>query len=84
MAQLDEQIEISGHGEFGAMVLTPSRRIRTTPFTAQNIAAGAQAYTVYNHMLLPTTFQSVEDDYWHLLSYVQLWDVSAQRQVEVA
>ncbi|MGI9425637.1 MAG: dimethylsulfoniopropionate demethylase [Hyphomicrobiaceae bacterium] len=84
MAQLDEQIEISDHGEFGAMVLTPSRRIRTTPFTAHNIAAGAQAYTVYNHMLLPTTFQSVEDDYWHLLSYVQLWDVSAQRQVEVA
>ncbi len=43
-----------------------------------------QGYTVYNHMLLPTNFRGVEDDYWHLRSKVQVWDVGCERQVEVA
>ena len=34
-------------------------------------------------MLLPTEFVSLEDDYWHLCEYVQVWDVSAERQVEI-
>jgi dimethylsulfoniopropionate demethylase len=43
-----------------------------------------QAYTVYNHMLLPTSFRGVEADYWHLRKAVQVWDVACERQVEVA
>jgi len=42
-----------------------------------------KAYTVYNHMLLPTLFESIEEDYWHLCEQVQVWDVSCQRQIEV-
>lgn len=43
------------------------------------------AYTVYNHMLLPTAYQhTVEEDYWHLRSAVQIWDVACQRQVELS
>jgi dimethylsulfoniopropionate demethylase len=42
-----------------------------------------QAYTVYNHMLLPTTFRGVEEDYFHLRRAVQLWDVACERQVEI-
>ncbi len=34
-------------------------------------------------MLLPTEFVSYEDDYWHLCKHVQVWDVSAERQVEI-
>jgi len=34
-------------------------------------------------MLLPTVFESVEDDYWHLCEHVQVWDVSCERQVEI-
>jgi len=34
-------------------------------------------------MLLPTVFNSVEDDYWHLCEHVQVWDVSCERQVEI-
>jgi dimethylsulfoniopropionate demethylase len=41
------------------------------------------AYTVYNHMLLPTTFRSMAEDYHHLKNAVQVWDVSCERQVEV-
>jgi dimethylsulfoniopropionate demethylase len=64
--------------------LSISRRIRSTPFRFFNEAQGVRAYTVYNHMLLPTVFHSVEDDYWHLKEHVQIWDVACERQVEIA
>jgi dimethylsulfoniopropionate demethylase len=59
-------------------------RVRSTPFTSRIEAYGVGAYTVYNHMLLPLKFVSVEDDYWHLKEHVQLWDVAVQRQVEIS
>jgi hypothetical protein len=59
-------------------------RVRSTPFTSRIEAYGVGAYSVYNHMLLPLKFVSVEDDYWHLKEHVQLWDVSVQRQVEIS
>lgn len=69
---------------FAAPALSQSRRTRSTPYSERVRAAGAQAFTVYNHMLLPSVFRSLEEDYWHLVNHVQLWDVSAQRQVELA
>ena len=63
--------------------LSISRRLRSTPFTRRVEAAGVKAYTVYNHMLLPTVFESLEDDYWHLCEHVQVWDVSCERQIEI-
>ncbi|MCH2075415.1 MAG: dimethylsulfoniopropionate demethylase [Rhodobacteraceae bacterium] len=63
--------------------ISPSRRVRRTPFSDGVEAAGVQGYTVYNRMLLPTYFQSVVDDYHHLKRHVQIWDVSVERQVEV-
>lgn len=44
---------------------------------------GVKAFTVYNHMLLPTEFVSLEEDYWHLCSAVQVWDVSVERQISI-
>jgi dimethylsulfoniopropionate demethylase len=64
-------------------LLSPSRRLRRTPFSDGVEAAGVKAYTVYNHMLLPTVFRSVEEDYHHLKSAVQIWDVAVERQVEL-
>lgn len=64
-------------------LISPSRRLRRTPFSDGVEAAGCKAYTVYNRMLLPTLFRTVEEDYHHLKSAVQLWDVSVERQVEV-
>ncbi len=60
-----------------------SRRLRRTPFSEGVEDAGAKAFTVYNRMLLPTVFESVEADYRHLKSHVQVWDVSCERQVEL-
>jgi dimethylsulfoniopropionate demethylase len=64
-------------------VITASRRVRSTPFTPGVQAAGVKGYTVYNHMLLPTVFESVEADCAHLKKYVQVWDVSVERQVSI-
>ena len=40
-------------------LLSISRRLRSTPFTRRVEAAGVKAYTVYNHMLLPTEHTSI-------------------------
>ena len=55
-------------------LISPSRRLRRTPFSAGVEAAGVKSYTVYNRMLLPTVFESVEADYHHLKNHVP-WDL---------
>ncbi len=64
-------------------VITPNRRVRTTPFTPGVEAEGVKGYTVYNHMLLATVFESVQADAAHLKQHVQVWDVSCERQVQI-
>jgi len=64
-------------------VLAVSRRTRSTPFTPRVEALGVKGYTVYNHMLLATSFRGVEQDYHHLKRHVQIWDVGCERQVEL-
>ncbi len=60
-----------------------SRRLRKSPFHERVVEAGAKAFTSYNHMLLPTVFENLEADFWHLREHVQVWDVAAERQVEI-
>ena len=64
-------------------LISKTRRLRSTPFTSRLEEYGVGGYTVYNHMLLPTFFESVEAEYEHLKNHVQLWDVTVQRQIEV-
>lgn len=64
-------------------LISPSRRLRRTPFSEGVEAQGVKAYTVYNRMLLPTVFESPEADYRHLKEHVQVWDVACERQVEL-
>ena len=65
-------------------LISKTRRLRSTPFTSRLEKYGVGGYTVYNHMLLPTFFKSVEEEYEHLKNHVQLWDVTVQRQIEVS
>lgn len=45
---------------------------------------GVSGFSVVNHTILPKGFRkSVAEDYWHLKTHVQLWDVGCQRQVEL-
>ncbi len=64
-------------------LLSHSRRLRRTPFSQGVESFGVKAHTVYNHMLLPTVFRSIEEDYRHLKEAVQVWDVSCERQIEL-
>ena len=64
--------------------IAKSRRIRSTPYTSRIENQGVTAYSVYNHMLLPAAFGSLEDSYHHLKEHVQIWDVAGERQVEIS
>jgi aminomethyltransferase len=57
-------------------------RIRKSCYFDATLAFGAQKFTTYNHMLLATFFHP--DEYEALKNDVCLWDVAAQRQVELA
>jgi len=63
--------------------LTPSTRIRRSPFYQATVAAGAQSFTVYNHMLMPTGYGDPDAEYWRLLNTVSMWDVAVERQIEL-
>ena len=65
-------------------LIAKSRRLRSTPYTSRIEDQGVTAYTVYNHMILPAAFGSIEDSYHHLKKDVQIWDVAAERQVEIS
>ena len=58
-------------------------RLRRTPYFAATQRHGAKGYTVYNHMLFPICYSDFEEEYWHLLQHVTLWDVAVERQVEI-
>ena len=64
-------------------VITPSVRIKRTPFSDGVEKAGVTSYTVYNHTLLATKFKSYLEDYHHLKRHVQIWDVSCQKQIRI-
>ena len=64
--------------------LQVSRRQRATPYTSRVEALGVSGFSIVNHTILPKGFQrTVAEDYWHLKSSVQLWDVGCQRQVQL-
>ena len=64
--------------------IAKSRRLRSTPYTSRIEKQGVSSYTIYNHMLLPASFGSLEESYSHLKEHVQVWDVAAERQVEIS
>jgi aminomethyltransferase len=59
------------------------QRTRRTPFFESTVKAGVQGFTIYNHMTMPTFYESPEADYWHLINNVSMWDVACERQVEI-
>ena len=70
--------------ELTAPRLQVSRRQRATPYTPRVETLGVSGFSVVNHSILPKGFQkSVQEDYWHLKTHVQLWDVGCQRQIEL-
>ena len=59
-------------------------RLKRSPYFEATQRAGCRGYTVYNHMLLPIRYDSFEAEHQRLLADVTLWDVSVERNVEIA
>ena len=59
-------------------------RVRKSPYFEATRRYGAKAFTVYNHMFMPTSYSDPVTEYWSLVNDVTLWDVSSQRQVEIS
>ena len=65
--------------------IAKAKRLRSTPYTSRIEKQGLKSYTTYNHMLLPAGFEgTLEETYYHLKEHVQVWDVAAERQVEIS
>lgn len=58
--------------------------IRKSPFFDATVADGVASFSVYNHMLIPAHFGDPEGEYDRLTGGVVMWDVAAQRQVQLA
>ncbi len=63
--------------------ITIGPRVRKSPFYDATMRAGAKAFTIYNHMFMPTSYGDPSAEYWSLVQGVTLWDVAAERQVEI-
>ena len=64
--------------------IAKSRRLRSTIYSSRIENQGVTSYTIYNHMLLPAGFEGgLEETYEHLKNHVQVWDVAAERQIEI-
>ena len=63
--------------------VTLGPRVRKSPFFDSTVAAGVRQFTIYNHMYLPIGYGDPEAEYRRLMTGVAMWDVAAQRQVEI-
>jgi glycine cleavage system aminomethyltransferase T len=63
--------------------ITPSARLRPSPFYEATVKEGVTSFTTYNHMLMPTAFGDPEAEYWRLINGVSQWDVAVERQVQL-
>ena len=63
--------------------ITPSSRLRPSPYYESTLAEGVTAFTTYNHMLMPTSYGKPVEEYWRLINGVSQWDVAVERQVQL-
>ena len=58
-------------------------RVRKSPFFDSTRRDGAKAFSVYNHMYMPTAYAGTASEYESLVNDVTMWDVSVERQIEI-
>ncbi len=63
--------------------ITPSARLRPSPFYESTLKEGVTHFTTYNHMLMPTSYGKPLEEYWRLINGVSQWDVAVERQVQL-
>ena len=52
---------MEGHVNF-----TLSDRLRKSPYYESTLKAGAKTFTIYNHMIMPTSYEGTAVSYTHL------------------
>jgi len=58
-------------------------RERKSPFFDRTVSDGATHMTIYNQMFMPVSYGNALAEYNKLIKGVSMWDVAAQRQVEI-
>ena len=58
--------------------------VRKSVYFDATVADGVESFSVYNHMLIPSHFGNPQAEYDSLMTGVTMWDVAAQRQIEIA
>jgi len=58
-------------------------RERKSPFFERTVTDGVTHMTIYNQMYMPVSYGDTVTEYNRLLEGVSMWDVAAQRQVEI-
>ncbi len=57
---------------------------RKSVYFDATVADGVACFSVYNHMFIPAHFGNPDAEYDSLMNGVVMWDVAAQRQVEIS
>jgi glycine cleavage system aminomethyltransferase T len=57
--------------------------IRKSIYFDATVRDGVKSFSVYNHMYIPAHFGDPEGEYDRLINGVVMWDVAAQRQVQL-
>jgi glycine cleavage system aminomethyltransferase T len=70
-------------GDLSVVAVFPTARLRTSPFYESAVADGMVAASVYNRMIMPTSYGDPEAEYWRLITGVSQWDVGVERQVQL-
>jgi glycine cleavage system aminomethyltransferase T len=65
-------------------VIQRGARLKRSPYFEATQRYGCWGYTVYNHMFLPIGYDELEREYEKLLNDVTVWDVSVERNTEIA
>lgn len=61
----------------------PTARLRASPYYAATLAEGMTTASLYNRMIMPTSYGDPEAEYWRLINGVSQWDVGVERQVQL-
>jgi len=61
----------------------PTARLRPSPFYDSAVAAGMTSASIYNRMIMPSSYGDPEAEYWRIVEGVSMWDVGVERQVQL-
>ena len=70
-------------GKAHSALISIGARVRKSPYFDATLRHGAKAFTIYNHMYMPTSYTDPVTEYWGLVNDVTVWDVACERQIEI-